>query len=594
MNKTYLYAALAAGASVLVGTHSSLVGATLSAEQLKALDPTAVGRSVCRGIGIPGEALDQRLAIAQSYSASLGMGLASMPLYDEIMPTQLPTGGLTGEARRFFDQGMALSYGFNHAGGIRAFREAASRAPDCAMCWWAIAMANGPNINAPMGEAQNAAALAALAKAEALANAGSAEAELIAIQKLRFSPDPAADRGVLDKAYADAMLANAAANPDNDDIAVLAAESAMTTTAWYYWDDVSKEPQPRIGEAVSLIQRVVDRNPRHPQASHLYIHLMENGPDPLMAEKAADSLAASAPSALGHLVHMPSHIYYRIGRYADSMRSNIAGARADEKYLQTVGDDGLYRYGYYPHNVHFLLTSAQMVGNMHAVSQESARLKSILSVEAAQNMSWVQAIHAAPGFALAQFASPAAILALTDEPSPLAYVEAMRHYSRALAYTYAGDDDGFADEIASLDAQETAANVVVMREQGFPAPDIVRLASHVARGKYASSKGRHAEAVAHFEAAEEIEAMIPYNEPPYWYYPVAQSRGAALYLSGDYDAASTAFRKALFKAPNSGWALYGLMKSERKIGRKAEAAAAKAKLDEVWQGESSWLKMERL
>ncbi len=594
MQKTYLYAALAAGASVLVGTHYSPVGATLSAEQLKALDPTAVGRSVCRGISVPGEALDEKLTIAENYSASLAMGAASMPLYAGIMPTQLPTGGLTGEARKFFDQGMALSYGFNHVAGIRAFREAAIRAPDCAMCWWAIAMANGPNINAPMGEAQNAAALAALAKAESLADEGSAEAELIAIQKLRFSADASADRGALDKAYSDAMLAYAEAHPENDDVAVLAAESAMTTTAWYYWDDVTKEPQPRIAEAVSLIQRVVDRNPRHPQASHLYIHLMENGPDPLMAEQAADSLAGSAPAALGHLVHMPSHIYYRIGRYADAMQSNIDGARADEKYLQTVGDDGVYRYGYYPHNVHFLLTSAQMVGNMHAVSQETARLKTILSVEAAQNMAWVQAIHAAPGFALAQFASPAAILALTDEPSPLAYVEAMRRYSRAIAHVHAGNDEGFAEEIAVLDAQVANANVEVMREQGFPAPDIVRLAGHVARGKYASSKGQHGEAVAHFEAAEAIEATIPYNEPPYWYYPVAQSRGAALYAAGDYEGASAAFRKALFKAPNSGWALYGLMKSERKLGRKPEAAAAKAKLNEVWQGERGWLKMERL
>ena len=594
MNKTYLYAALAVGTSALTGTHSAPVGATLTAEQLEALDPTRVGRSVCRGIGVPGEALDQKLALAQSYTASLGMSMASMPLYDDIAPTQLPTSGLSGDARRYFDQGMALTYGFNHVAAIRAFREAAAKAPDCAMCWWAIAMANGPNINAPMGEAQNAAALAALAKAEALAAEGSPEAEMIAIQKLRFSSAADADRGALDKAYADAMLAYAEANPNNDDVAVLAAESAMTTTAWYYWDDVSKEPQPRIAEAVSLIQGVVDRNPAHPQASHLYIHLMENGPDPLMAEKAADSLTASAPAALGHLVHMPSHIYYRIGRYADSVQSNIRGARADEKYLQTVGDDGLYRYGYYPHNVHMLLVSAQMVGNMHAVSQETARLKTILSVEAAREMSWVQAIHAAPGFALAQFASPAAILALTDQPSPLAYVEAMRRYSRAIAQVHAGNDAGFAEEIAVLDAQVTNANVEVMREQGFPAPDIVRLAGHVARGKYASSKGQHEEAIHHFEAAEEIEAMIPYNEPPYWYYPVAQSRGAALYTAGDYQGASAAFRTALFKAPNSGWALFGLMKSEQKLGRKPEAAAAKAKLDEVWQGEAGWLKMERL
>jgi len=375
---------------------------------------------------------------------------------------------------------------------------------------------------------------------------------------------------------------------------VLAAESAMTTTPWYYWDEVSKEPQPRIANAVSLIQAVVARNPTHPQASHLYIHLMENSADPHMAEKAADTLAGSGPKALGHLVHMPSHIYYRIGRYKDSMKSNILGARADEKYLQTVGDDGLYRFGYYPHNVHFLLTSAQMVGNMHAVSQETDRLKRILSVDAARDMAWVQAIHAAPSFALAQFASPAAILALTDEPSPLAYVEAMRHYARAVAYLGNGDNKSFNAEIAMLDASANDADVLAMHEQGFPASELVKLASHVAHGKHAMARGKPREAIAHFEAAEKIEATIPYNEPPYWYYPVAQSRGAALYAAGDYSGASKAFRAALFKAPNNSWALYGLSKSEARAGHKAEAAAAKAKLDEVWQGDPAWLNMKRL
>ena len=594
MRKTHIYAALVAGASALVGTHSAPVSAGISAEALAALDPTKAGRLACRGIIAPGAQLDQKLALARARAAALGMGMGSIPLYAGLAQSQLPTSGMNAEARKFFDQGMALTYGFNHAGAIRSFMEAFQRDRKCALCWWGIANANGPNINAPLTPAQNAAALDALDRAKSLAPVGSLEAELVAIQALRFAPDAAADRGPLDKAYSDAMLKLAAAHPANDDIAVLAAESAMTTTPWYYWDDATKEPQPRIGEAVDLIAAVVKRNPTHPQASHLYIHLMENGPDPLMAEEAADTLMDSAPRALGHLVHMPSHIYYRIGRYKDSYDANVIGARADEKYLATVGDDGMVRYGYYPHNVHFLLTSAQMVGNIHAVMQETVRLKSILSDETAREMSWVQAIHAAPGFALAQVASPAATLALTDEPSSLAYVEAMRRYARAVAQVYGGNDEGFAEELAALDAEAQNADVVVMREQGFPAPDIVRLAGHVARGKHAASKGNYKEAVKHYEAAEAIEAAIPYNEPPYWYYPVAQSRGAALYQMGDYEGASKAFRKALFKAPNSGWALYGLARAEGRAGRNAESMAAKAKLDEVWQGETSWLKMERL
>lgn len=594
MRRNQFYTALVIGISGLVGAHAAPLTAGLSAEQLAALDPTLGGRLACRGNMAPGADLDRKLKLAGNYAASLGVGLATIQLYDGIGRSQIPAGGLDGEARQFFDQGLMLAYGFNHAASIRSFREAVYRAPDCAMCWWGIAMSSGPNINAPITEEQNAAALAALAKAAALAPAGSTEAELVAAQQRRFSPDIGADRTALDGAYADAMMALAQKYPANDDIAILAAEAAMNTSPWAYWDDVTKAPRPRIAEAVALVEKVIARNPTHSQASHLYIHLMENSADPHTAEKAADQLGASGPQALGHLVHMPSHIYFRIGRYADSMVANIKGARADEKYLATVGDDGIYRYGYYPHNVHFLLTSAQMVGNMNAVMQETARLKRILNVDAARAMPWVQAIHTAPSFALVQSASPAAILALTDEASPLGYVEAMRHYARAIAHSLTKDDAGYASEIAALDALAGRDDVQAMVGMGFPAPDLIALAGHVARGRQAMAKGRYKEAVGHFESAEAIEAKVPYNEPPYWYYPVAQTRGAALYKMGDYEGASKAFRKALFIAPNSGWALYGLSKSEGRAGHRMEALAAKAKLDEVWQGDPDWLTMDRL
>src|SRR3546814_83188 len=192
----------------------------------------------------------------------------------------------------------------------------------------------------------------------------------------------------------------------------------MNTTPWDYWIDADgrRVAKPQIAQAIGLVEQVMDRNPAHPQASHLYIHLTENGPDPRMGEAAADRLVAHAPPTLGHLVHMPGHIFYRIGRYKDSIAANIKAARADEKYLQLAGDDGLYRFGYYPHNVHFLLTSAQMAGDMMTVANETERLKRILGVEAARELPWVQAIHAAPSFALTQFASIEPVLALSRQP----------------------------------------------------------------------------------------------------------------------------------------------------------------------------------
>ncbi|MEZ5680376.1 MAG: tetratricopeptide repeat protein [Erythrobacter sp.] len=594
MQRFLIHIALVASGTALVGPVAGEASTDISQATLDALDPTRPGRLACRGFFGSAAALERRLALAQDYATRLGAPGGPIRLFDHIGKNQLPATGLSADARRYFDQGVALVYGFNHKAAIRSFAQAAERDPNCAMCWWGIALANGPNINAGMDDVANRAALEALSKASAMGGSLSPlERDLIAAQKLRYSASSEAERAALDAQYADAMMALAKANPGNDDLQILAAEAAMNTRPWDYWTE-DKQPKPRIGEAVGLIETVIARNPRHPQASHLYIHLMENGPQPRQAEAAADELARSGPASLGHLVHMPAHIYYRIGRYADSMTANIAAARADEEYLAIAGDDGLYRYGYYPHNVHFLLTSAQMIGNMHAVASETERLKQILDEDIAKELPWVQAIHAAPAFALAQYASPQAILALTDKPTELAYVDAMRHYARAVAQALAGNRTGFDDEIAALKAAGQSKSVADLAAQGFPAGDLINLALHVAQGRWELANGKPAAAVAHFEAAEEIEATIPYNEPPYWYYPVAQSRGAALYAAGDYAKATAAFRKALFLAPNNGWALYGLSRSEAKAGHRLEAEVAKKKLGEVWQGETAWLDMSRI
>ena len=231
---------------------------------------------------------------------------------------------------------------------------------------------------------------------------------------------------------------------------------------------------------------------------------------------------------------------------------------------------------------------------MKAVASETARLEAILDADVARQLAWVQAIHAAPHFALAQTGSPQAIIALTEKKSDLAYVDAMRLYARAVGHALAGDEDSAEATIAQIDALVEAPDVVAMTEQFFPAPDLVKLAALAARGRLALATGDPASAVRYFELAESIEADIPYSEPPFWYYPIAQSRGAALYKMGRHDEAVAAFRKALFQAPNNGWALYGLSKAQAAAGNRAEAAAARAKLQEIWQGEVGWLSMERL
>lgn len=535
-----------------------------------------------------------RAMLMMSASVVKAASLQTVPLYKGLGSVDFLITTNSPDAQRYFNQGLAFAYGFNHAAAIASFRQAQRLDPACAMCWWGEAFAHGPNINAPMDAAANARAVGAAAYADWLARKGTpAERVLTAAMTRRYSLDPKADRAALDAAFADAMLAAAATQPAHDDIALLAAEAAMNTKPWDYWT-ADKKPNQRIGEAVALVEAVLARNPSHPQAAHLYIHLMENGPDPKRAEAAADRLNAPLAPTAGHLVHMPAHIYYRLGRWQDSIRANVAAARADEAWIKDSGDRGLVRYGYYPHNVHFIVTSAQMAGEMPTAIREARKLESILDPGISSQIAWIQAVNAAPYFAAAQFATPAQILAMHAPDPRLPYPTAMRFYARAIARAEQHNRAGFEQELGRLRVIRESNALKPMTDQGVPAGDLLHLAETVARARWAGANGQLGEAARLYREAVEIEQKIPYMEPPFWYYPVHQSLGATLYRAGRYRDASKAFETALAQSPNNGWVLYGLSASERALGRRAEAAAADAALKKAWSGNRAWLRMDRL
>ena len=561
-----------------------------SPELLAMLDPTAGMRSLCGGTG----GSSMRSLLSASAAVVGRTDVTAPPLYDGLGKVHFAITTSNPLAQRYFDQGLSFAYGFNHAGAIAAFREAQRLDPHCAMCFWGEAFARGPNINAPMDPAGNARAVGLANYIFWLARNGSSTERGLAEALLkRYSDDPKADRAKLDADYADAMLAVAKAHPDNDDVALLAAEAAMDTRPWDYWT-ADKQPNPRIADAVKLVETVYARNPEHPQAAHLYIHLMENGPDPKRAEAAADKLATPLSPQAGHLVHMPAHIYYRLGRWEDSMRVNIAAARVDETWIKATGDKGLVRYGYYPHNVHFIVTSAQMAGDAATALREARKLSGILDPTISSQIAWVQAVNAAPFFTAAQFARPAQILAMKAPDARLPYPTAMRHYARAVAYAQQRDRLHFDVELLALRRIRDSSALKPMIDQGVPAAELLSLAETIARGRFAYASGRYREAAQIYQQATELEAKVPYMEPPYWYYPVEQSLGAALYRSGRYDEAREAFTAALAHSPNNGWALFGLAASERSLGRPLQAAAAQAALTKTWLGDRSLLTMDRL
>lgn len=440
--------------AVLVGIGMSLGSFSpkeprLSADALVALDPSRIAQALCGARG-GGSALASKLLIASALAAPLGSAMP-IPLYADLTHSAFPVTTSDGQTRRYFSQGLMLSYGLNHAGAVRSFREGQRLDPACAMCWWGEAVALGPNINTPMDERDHGAALDAMDRAMALRDRVSPmETALIEALALRYSRDRAADRAALEAAYADAMLKVAYRFPADDDVAVLAAEAAMDTTPWNYWEADRKTPLGRIGDAVRLVDAVLARNPAHVQAAHLAIHLFEAS-DARRAEDAADRLASPLAPSAAHLVHMPAHIFYVRGRYADPMRVNLAAARADESFIRSAGDHGLVRYGYYPHNIHFIVTSAQMAGDMETAIREAKRLRTLLDPGISAKIAGIQAIDAAPYLAMAQFATPGPILALPAPDARLPYATAMRHYARAVAHAERRDRVAFDGEMRAMD-----------------------------------------------------------------------------------------------------------------------------------------------
>ena len=394
-------------------------------------------------------------------------------------------------------------------------------------------------------------------------------------------------------AYADAMQKVAARYPDDDQIAVLYAESLMDLQPWDYWEAAGTQPKGRTEEIVGLLEKVLTRAPNHPGAIHYYIHLTEASSDPKRAVPYAQRLGRLMPGA-GHVVHMPFHTFFRVGMYKEAVEANRQAVIVDEAYIARSTPVGIYPQGYYPHNVHSLMVSAQMAGDGATVIESADKLGQIVSDAAAKNIAWVQPIKAAPYFAHAQFSDAKTILGLADPGADFPYVQAMWHYARAVGLANAGDvtaAQAEVDAIAQLEQANDFANLVA---GGVPAKEVLQLAQHVARARIAQANKDSAGAIKHFEAAVALEDTLAYSEPPYWYYPTRQSLGAALLLAGDLDRAEEVLRASLVRTPNNGWALFGLMEVYKQRGDKPSAQAAKQLLDKAWMGDMRTLDLARL
>jgi len=497
-------------------------------------------------------------------------------------------------AQSYFDQGLRLAYAFNHGEAQRAFRKAQKLDPECAMCFWGEALVLGPNINLPMQDDAVMPAFAAAEKARLLAPKATArEQALIGAISARYVKDAKADRSALDTAYALAMEKVSAQFPEDNEIVVLFAESVMDLSPWDYWQPGGGTPNPQSSPIVPTLERVLARDPNHPGAIHYYIHAVEASDRPERAEPYADLLRGAIPGA-GHLVHMPSHIYYRVGRYLDALSDNKVAAAVDEKYLAaTNAPMGVYRLGYYPHNVHFVLASAQMAGDGPTVIAAAEKLRGLIPDEVARSIALVQPVKAAPYFAHALFSPPGTVLALPDPGDAIPYVKAMWHYARGIAYVAQGDVTAATTEANAIKTLE-GGDFTLLKSSGVPAQDVLALARTVIEARVAQKQGDKGAAVERFDRAASLQDGLPYMEPPYWYYPVRQSLAVALMQADRLGEAEEQFQRALKRAPANGWSWFGLAQLYRARGNADQAGKLEAELAKMWIGDRQQLDLSKL
>jgi len=474
------------------------------------------------------------------------------------------------EAQRWFNQGIQLLYGFNHDEAIRSFRQAAAVDPDCAMAWWGVAYASGLHINNPeMTEQQSKQAYEAAQEAMArIDRASPAERALIEAVAARYAWPIPEDRSHLDQAYADAMGEAWEKFPNDPDVGALYAESLMDLQPWDLWEAGGK-PKGRTPEIIAVLERVLEIDPVHPGANHFYIHTMEASNEPEKAVAAADRLKALVPGS-GHLVHMPSHIYARVGRWAEASDANTQAVAADRNYFAVAPEPAFYSL-YYVHNLHFLAYAAMMEGR-YEVSMQAA-----LDLLAEIPDDFIRAYpQYADGFmpvayhVMIRFGRWDDILA---EPAPPAYrhiSRATHHYARGVALSALGRTDEAREEMASFE-KEAALIPDDWRVGNNTGEAVMRIARQMLIGELAYREGRHDEAFAALRKGVELEEALIYAEPPGWMQPVRHALGALLMGAGRAAEAEQVYREDLGRHPGNGWALLGLEQSLRAQGRLREA-----------------------
>lgn len=484
------------------------------------------------------------------------------------------------DSQYFFNQGLRLTYGFNHSEALRSFKEAVRLDPNNAMAYWGWALVLGPNLNLPMQSAVAEQAFQAVQQAMALRHAVSArERQYIEALAVRYAPVAPLDRSSLDASYANKMADLASELSDDLDAATLYTAALMNLSPWNYW---KKDGQPLANtqKILDTLASVIARNPNHPGALHYHIHAVEAA-HPKLAELSADLLLPLMPGA-GHMVHMPSHIYMRVGRYADAYESNRLASGADSSYIAQCNAQGIYPLNYYPHNLHFLVWAAMFQGRGEAAMEGARKVQSKIPVDMHGNaFGAFETFLSQPLYVMVRFGYWQQVL---KEPAPVKSNEFMVgvwHYARGMAFSNLGKVKQAEQELTKLDGLrgELSAEYTI----GFgSASRLLHVAALLLGGDIAANAKDFDDAISRLARAARIEDSLLYNEPPDWYFPTRHVLGAVLLQAGYAAEAEVVYWQDLKKNPKNGFSLFGLAQAQAAQGNSQGAEQALSDFNIAW------------
>ena len=521
------------------------------------------------------------VALAQTQPAKLMPGFGNV---------QHKVSTSSDEAQKFFNQGLALCYGFNHNEGERAFRRAAELDPTMAMAWWGVAYAVGPNYNLPVDEERKRIAFEAIGKAQALQDgATQAERDYIAAMAKRYTDAKNPDYQKLQQDYADAMRTLSQKYADDLDAATLYAESLMNLHPWKLWDKQGKANE-GTEEIVRTLEGVLQRDPNHIGANHFYIHAVEASNQPDKANDSAHRLAALAPAS-GHLVHMPAHIFIRTGEHEASEKTNEAAARVDEEFIQSTGAQGVYPMMYYTHNLHFIAVENSFLGKYAAAIAAADKVQKNVAPHV-KEMGTLDGFYGMPLLVMARFRRWNEILNTPAPDAALPYSRGMWHYARGMAFASGRKLPQARQELEKLREMQPQIASAAARHDSPNAERVGRLMQHLLEAKISAATQDYRSATTYLREAVAVEDDLDYMEPPDWFAPARETLGAVLLKSNKPAEAERVFREDLKHNARNPRSLFGLAQALK--AQKKDATAEQKRFDAAWSNADTRLTIDHM